>query len=91
MFPAHICCCCPPPPPCRAADPESVALAQLNCIHLMHSMAKLLPGWLPDALFNVVLTRWRSPEFKTRCAAGQGRGAGQGKAGGMTSVMANDP
>lgn len=48
------------------ADPEAVAAAQLNCIHLIHAMAKLLPGWLPKPLFTLALQRWRSPEFQAR-------------------------
>lgn len=51
-----------------STDQSMVAAAQLNCVHLVHSMAKLLPGWLPKSLFNVALQRWRSPEFQTRWA-----------------------
>ena len=50
------------------ADAEATASAQLNCVHLVHTMAKLLPGWLPQPLFNVALQRWRSADFKARWA-----------------------
>ncbi|KAL4439666.1 hypothetical protein ABPG75_002667 [Micractinium tetrahymenae] len=51
------------------ADPEACTAAQLNCIHLVHTMAKLMPGWLPEPLYKVALERWRSPEFKSRLAS----------------------
>lgn len=50
----------------EAADPEAVAGAQLNCVHLIHTMAKLLPGWLPESLYTIILQRWRSSDFQTR-------------------------
>lgn len=33
----------------------------------MHTMCKLMPGWLPKPLYEVALQRWHSPEFKSRC------------------------
>ena len=50
------------------ADAKATASAQLNCVHLVHTMAKLLPGWLPQPLFNVALQRWRSADLKARWA-----------------------
>lgn len=51
-------------------DAESIAAAQLNCIHLIHTMSKLLPAWLPEPLFLSALDRWRSVEFQSRCKSG---------------------
>ncbi|PSC74456.1 transformation transcription domain-associated -like [Micractinium conductrix] len=51
------------------ADAKATASAQLNCVHLVHTMAKLLPGWLPQPLFNVALQRWRSADLKARLAS----------------------
>ena len=45
-----------------------MAAAQLNCIHLVHTMAKQLPAWLPKPLFEIALQRWRSPDFASRWA-----------------------
>lgn len=47
-------------------DGEAIAAAQLNCVHLIHVMSKLLPDWLPEPLFSAVLSRWRSMEFQSR-------------------------
>lgn len=48
-------------------DTEAIATAQLNCVHLVHAMVKLLPGWLPEPLFMAALQRWRSADFQSRC------------------------
>jgi hypothetical protein len=50
----------------QCADNEATMAAQLNCIHLMYTMSKLLPDWLPSSLFSIALQRWRSSEFKGR-------------------------
>lgn len=58
------------------ADVEALASAQLNCVHLMHTMAKLLPGWLPRPLYSIVRERWRSTDFQARCTGGRFLGRG---------------
>jgi len=54
------------PPLASGPDAEAIAAAQLNCVHLIHTMAKLLPAWLPEPLFSAALHRWRSAEFQSR-------------------------
>jgi transformation/transcription domain-associated protein len=51
------------------SDAEAAAAAQLNCIHLIHIMAKLLPAWLPEPLFSAALRHWRSKDFQSRLTA----------------------
>jgi len=47
--------------------PSSHEAAQFDCIHLLRVMVKLLPTWLPDALFEVLQARWNSRQRLTRC------------------------
>ena len=47
--------------------PNSHEAAQFDCIHLLRVMVKLLPTWLPDALFEVLQARWNSRQRLTRC------------------------
>ncbi|KAL0051806.1 hypothetical protein WJX82_002492 [Trebouxia sp. C0006] len=48
--------------------PSSHEAAQFDCIHLLRVMVKLLPTWLPDALFEVLQARWNSRQRLTRIA-----------------------
>ncbi len=48
--------------------PNSQEAAQFDCIHLLRVMVKLLPTWLPDALFEVLQARWNSRQRLTRSA-----------------------
>jgi transformation/transcription domain-associated protein len=54
----------------RGSDAESDSLeAQLNCVHLISAMCKLMPSWLPRVVFEALLARWRSPARATRAAS----------------------
>lgn len=46
--------------------PTSHEAAQFDCIHLVRVVVKLLPTWLPDALFEVLQARWNSRQRLTR-------------------------
>ena len=41
--------------------------AQFNALHLLVVMAKLLPEWLPEEIFEVLHRRWKAPERRARC------------------------
>lgn len=50
----------------KGAVPTSHEAAQFDCIHLVRVVVKLLPTWLPDALFEVLQVRWNSRQRLTR-------------------------
>lgn len=54
--------------PAEAKGPvlTSHEAAQFDCIHLVRVVVKLLPTWLPDALFQVLQARWNSRQRLTR-------------------------
>lgn len=51
----------------KSAVPTSQEAAQFHCIHLLRVMVKLLPNWLPEALFKVLQERWHSSQRLVRC------------------------
>jgi hypothetical protein len=42
--------------------------AHFHAVHLFAVMTKLLPGWLPRALFDLLHRQWLSPERRARSA-----------------------
>ena len=54
------------PAEAKGALPASHEAAQFDCIHLVRVVVKLLPTWLPDALFEVLQARWNSHQRLTR-------------------------
>lgn len=42
--------------------------AHFHAVHLIAIVAKLLPDWLPQSLFDLLLRQWNSPERHSRHA-----------------------
>lgn len=48
--------------------PQAQLDAHFHAVHLIAIVAKLLPEWLPQSLFDLLLRQWNSPERHSRHA-----------------------
>ncbi len=48
--------------------PQAQLDAHFHAVHLIAIVAKLLPDWLPQSLFDLLLRQWNSPERHSRHA-----------------------
>ncbi|BDA47386.1 probable transcription-associated protein 1 [Coccomyxa sp. Obi] len=61
-----------PPGPANPAEapappvPQAQLDAHFHAVHLIAIVAKLLPDWLPQSLFDLLLRQWNSPERHSR-------------------------
>ena len=47
-------------------EPEGAT--PFHALELLETVVDLLPGWLPERLFQLMLARWRHPDRLARCA-----------------------